>query len=553
MIDLRIVPAEGAPFGHRIDTDSVVIGRASTAGLTLLDRSLSREHARLFRNGSTWYLEDLGSRNGSFVNGAMIRSATPVSPGDVIGLGSCTITVEDGTSASAATGEASDFGEHTIFRSVAELLHGSGVSRPVAEVRGEEELRRYIERLRMLNEVHQALGRSIGLEELLGLILDRVFDHLRPEQGAIFLRGKDGVVRRAASRSVAGSSRELVYSSSLAREVAGKGMAALVLDAQVDERFAQAQSIMLAGLRSLIAAPLLDPSGALGMIVLASKATVRQFSEEDLELLVSLASVAALRIRDVAAAEEAALRRRLEDEIALARRIQVALLPSQLPTPAGWEMYGGNIPSRGCSGDYYEVIERKGGSECVLMVADVSGKGIGAALLTASLEALSVGPLEDGLEPDEVCVRLSRLLFARTPPEKYATVFLAALDVATGRVRFTNAGHNAGLVVRTTGAIEWLASCGPPIGLLPGATYGQGEVVLGPKDILILYTDGITEACNPSEEEYGKDRLAAVCVEGRESPLETLAGSLETDLDGFTQGVPYADDRTVVMVRRLQA
>jgi serine phosphatase RsbU (regulator of sigma subunit) len=311
--------------------------------------------------------------------------------------------------------------------------------------------------------------------------------------------------------------------------------------------------MLLSGIRSLVAAPLLDPEGTLGLIVLESRAGVRQFSEEDLELLVSLASVAALHLRNLALAMEAAERRRLQEELALARRIQVALLPDRLPELPGWELYGGNIPSRGVSGDYYEVVTRREGSECVLMVADISGKGMAASLLTISLQALSIGPIEDGLPPDEICARLSRLLYRRTPLEKYATAFLGVLEPATGRLRYTNAGHNPPLVLRAAGTVEELGATGVPLGLIAQAPYSAGETVLGFGDLLVLYTDGIVEAADPDQNEYGQERLAEICRKGRAEPCAVLADNLARDLDAFARGVPFADDRTLVLARRLEA
>ena len=357
----------------------------------------------------------------------------------------------------------------------------------------------------------------------------------------------------AASRSSGDENRpgasNLAVSRSLVREVLEKGMAALVLDVLSDERFATAQSMLVSGVRSLVAAPLLTPEGTPGLIVLESRAGARQFGEEDLALLVSLASVAALHLRNLELALEAAERRRLEEELALARRIQRALLPDVLPEAPGWSLHGRNIPSRGVSGDYYEVVSRKDGQELVLMIADVSGKGMGASLLTVSLQALSEGPVEDGLPPDEICTRLSRQLFRRTPPEKYATAFLGVLDVETGLLRYTNAGHNPPLLVREDGTVEHLAATGPPLGLLSVARYSAAEAVLAPGDLLVLYTDGFVEAENPEAEEYGLERLQAVCL--RQTDDERLTEALDQDLETFVRGVPFADDRTLVLARCL--
>ncbi len=544
---LQITPAEGAPFDYSLRGEALVVGRAMDADLTLADPFLSRRHSRFFRTGAELFVEDLGSRNGTIVNGQAIQQATRVGPGDVVKISNSLIAILAPAPVKAPE-PADDFLDGTVFRRASDLLDRQ--SAPAAA--NAADLRRYAERLKLLNEVHQALGRSLTLEELLELILDRAFDHLRPDRGAILLKETDGGYRPAASRSSLGGPEGLVFSRSLVREVAEKGMAAIVFDVQADERFAAAQSMLLSGIRSLVAAPLLDPEGSLGLIVLESRAGVRQFSEEDLELLVSLAAVAALHLRNLALALEAAERRRLQEELALARRIQVALLPDHLPEVPGWELYGGNIPSRGVSGDYYEVVTRGEGRECVLMVADVAGKGMAASLLTVSLQALSAGPIEDGLPPDEICARLSRQLYRRTPPEKYATAFLGILEPATGRLRYTNAGHNPPLILRASGRAEELGSTGVPIGLLPQATYRAAETVLGPGDVLVLYTDGLVEAADPEANEYGLERLQQVCLNARGETCESLARILGRDLEEFARGVPFADDRTLVLARRLE-
>jgi len=280
---------------------------------------------------------------------------------------------------------------------------------------------------------------------------------------------------------------------------------------------------------------------------------VEHISEMDKQLLTSLASLAAMRIRNATLADQAARRRHLEEELELARRIQVALLPEELPEVPGYELLGVNLPSRGVSGDFYEVEERRGGWECVLWVADVCGKGVAASLLMASLEALSAAPIKEGLDPDEIFVRVSHLLYERTSEERFATAFLAVLEPRTGRVRYANAGHNPALVVRAGGEREWLGATGIPLGILEGYGYGMGRLELQPGDLILLYTDGITEAFNPEGEEFGAERFAEVCSRRRGDGLKVLFRSLEDELEAFARGVPFEDDRTLVAVRRLPA
>jgi|CXWL01.1.fsa_nt_gi serine phosphatase RsbU (regulator of sigma subunit) len=548
---LHIVPAQESPFEHLWDDGELVIGRAAECGLTIPDRFLSRRHARLYREGGLALVEDLGSRNGTLVNGERIAGPTPVVGGDVIRISGSQIALVDEERAAAAS-------ESALYRPATQLL--ADRSLVSSTVQDAAELRHLAEQLELLNEVHRALARPIAITALLELILDRAFDHLRPEQAAILLKGRDGELTVAAARAVPGREGGITTSRSLAQEVVGRGNAALILDAQTDQRFASAASILSSGVRSLIAAPLLDEQGTLGMIALQSKLSIRQFTEADLELLVSLAAIAGLRLRNLALADEAAERRRLEQELALARRIQVALLPERLPEPAGWELHSASLPSRGVSGDSYKALLRArpgadAAGELVLMLADVSGKGMSASLLSASLEALSAAPIEDGLGAAEICTKLSRLLWARTPPEKYATCFFAVLDLASGRLTWANAGHNPGLLVRASGEVAELASSGPPLGLLAVAAFRESTLELAPGDSLVLYTDGISEAANAAGDEYGVGRLASLA--GRLAtataggpPLAGLWNTLAAELDAFVGGEPYADDRTFLAVRR---
>jgi serine phosphatase RsbU (regulator of sigma subunit) len=537
---LRVTPPIGEAFEHLCEGDSLTVGRSSKADLVLSDRFLSRQHARFYRDGDAWVVEDLGSRNTTLLNGRPLATPARLSPGDLVKLSETVISVEgfdaSGSRPKLDSGPKTSSSDTIVLRSASELV-------ATAE-------RESAGRLKLLNEVHRALATSLTMEELLEAVLDRTFVHLGPEEAVIFLKRPHGGLDRAASRRLPSARGDFFFSRSLEQEVADRGQVALVLDAQTDQRFAAAESILSSGVRSLIAAPLIDSAGSHGMIVLSSRVHVRRFSEQDMELLAALGSVAALRLRNLALAEEGARRRELEKEMALARQIQLALLPEQLPEIPGYSVFAANDASRAVSGDFYEFLGRDEGDEQVIVIADVSGKGMAASLLAASFDAMLMGPIEVGHPPDQICSKIARRLYMKTPPERYVTAFIAAIDPRTGALSYTNAGHNAGLLFRRDGSVERLEANGMPLGLFPVVEYDRVETMLAPGELVLLYTDGITEAANPHGEEYGLERLQAVVGRHKGEPLVAIAVAIEASIEVFVDGTPFGDDRTMVMLRR---
>ncbi len=542
------VETRGGKLSRAVDRDSIIVGRGTECDLQVPDPRVSRQHCRFLRRNGELLVEDLGSRGGTRLNGRAVTTPTRLSDGDRLELSEESVLVvrEQDAGPSGSLRSSAGSGE-TIFREADSFLTRA---REITATTPATELRHYAERLKLLNEVHHALVSSLRRDELLELILDRVFKHLQPEQAAVQLLDDAGNPVHIVTRPEALAAGEIFVSHSLVKEVVGRRLAALVLDAPSDERFAHAQSILGSGVKSVLAAPLLAPDSVLGLIVLSSRLHVRQFTEADMELLVSLAAVAALHLRNVDLAEQAAERRRLEQELALARRIQLALLPAHLPEIPGYTILAGNIPSRGVSGDLYTVARHPETGVVTCFIADVSGKGMAASLLGASLEALVAGPIEVSQPPAELSLKVSRRLYQRTPPEKYATAFVGQLDPATHELCWTNAGHNPAILVRREGEIETLGTTGPPLGLLPAATYEMKSVVMAPGDVLLVYTDGLTEASDPDDQEFGLERLIAVTRGHAQLDLPTMREAIETALDEFARGVPFADDRTMLLLRR---
>lgn len=301
MHTLHVHPIRGRAYTQPLSGVELVIGRSRGCDLVLNDEAISRRHARLFYKAGEWYVEDLQSRNGTLVNDVLITEPIILDAHTQVNLSGNTLHIteyEDGTAIRA--GETSIIGSGTLLRSATDIL--SSTQKVVPET-DDQAMRVYTSRLTLLNEVHNALSKPLTSETLLDMILERVFEALEPEEACIFLKREERL-EVAAHRSVPGLESKGIHSATLIKEVSERGHAAIVADVATDERFSASTSMVNAGIRSLLAAPLIDAEGSMGMIVLASRIAVRSFSEEDMALLVSLASLATLRIRNITLMEE---------------------------------------------------------------------------------------------------------------------------------------------------------------------------------------------------------------------------------------------------------
>ena len=543
-LHLRVEPRDGPPFDTALSGEAV-LGRSSKADVVLSDRFLSRHHARLFQREGSWFLEDLGSRNTTFVNDRAVVQPTPVRPGDVIRLAESRIVVTEpgahppAPAGDGLTGESDErLPGGTILRSASALL-------AAAPAAGESAAR-----LRLLNEVHRALASPITLEALLELILERVFVQLSPDEGAVFLRGPDGALARAALRQGRGVTGEPLYSRRLAQEVTEKGVAALVTDARMDERFAKAESIVASGVRSLLAAPLLDSDGCLGMIVLNARNRLYPFGEDDLELLVALASAAAMRIRNIELAEDQARRRLLDRELDLAHDIQMGMLPRAFPKRRELDVHAALRPARSVGGDLYDVVAD--GERLWLLVGDVSGKGVGAALFMAVTHTLFRAIAPGSASVAEAVSRMNHELARDNDRAMFVTAFGARLDLATGALEYVNAGHNPTYRLQASGGPAALSGpVDPALGAVEGHVYRESRVVLATGDLVLLYTDGVVEARNAGGDEFHALRLESYLGGCREAPADRVVQGLVERLDDFVGDAPQYDDVTILALRWL--
>lgn len=241
---------------------------------------------------------------------------------------------------------------------------------------------------------------------------------------------------------------------------------------------------------------------------------------------------------------------RLEGELELAREIQHSLFPAELPTVDGYEIIAVTERRRRVSGEYYDVLQRPCGTECLLILADVAGAGMPASIQAGYLAALTTISIERGLPPHEILRNVSRQFFTKTARANYATMVIAVLEPAAGRLRYASAGHAPCFVVRTSGDVVWLRVTGLPIGVLADADYLTENSDLEPGDLVVLVTDGVCSARDRRHREFGAETVARLIVAHRHAALEAIVSRLGRTLDRFTAGSCWTDDRTVVIARR---
>jgi sigma-B regulation protein RsbU (phosphoserine phosphatase) len=308
-----------------------------------------------------------------------------------------------------------------------------------------------------------------------------------------------------------------------------------------------------ARLGAMVILPIRFGEETAGAVLLGAPASGRALDEEDLEFAAGLVSLAGVALDNAWRVQDTLYRQRVERELSLAASIQLDLFPKHLPPLEATELAARNRPAREVGGDYYDVLSVAGAGPAgphLLAVADISGKGIGASLLMANIQATLRALLSVESSLGEITRRTSDLLYGSTPQSKYATAILVKYDPSTGACDYINAGHNEALIRRASGEVERLDSTSMPLALFPGLVFPQSSFQLGAGDVLMLYSDGVTDACGPGGEEYGIERLIDRLRQFPGESLELMVNGVFESIDAFAGAAPQHDDITVLVLRR---
>lgn len=567
MSELIVKYPDRAPDHFPLGRLRITIGRSARNDLCIPDPFASRVHAEVRREGDEYLLQDLGSANGTLYNGSTVDGVIRLTAGGRIQIGETEIIYDDGTynSSMGATMITDNSGTSLPEATIA-LASGdrttSGLLEAIEGARTQPEkisaataaapaTAKSGDLLALISKVGVTLLASATLNETLEQIVALVFESVPADRCLIMMRDEGSEELRVAVarlRDRAGEVGEIRVSRNVLDEVVMRGKSVLTSDAQHDPRFASG-TVVLQGVRSVLAVPLGVSEKVFGIIYADSPIAEGRFTEDHLKVLTTLASVAAIRVENTRLIEARLDRERLERELALASEIQQRFQPTAPPQVNGYELQGISFPCYEIGGDYYDFIEREDG-RLVIALGDVSGKGTAAALLMSSLHAAVHAQAGSHDTLVATISAVNRYLADNIPANRFVTLFYAELDPESGALSFLNAGHNPPLIIHAAGTVEQLASGGLPLGIKRDAEYREGRTQLQHGDVLVIYSDGVTEAVSPTGEEFGPTRLYEVVSRNIDASAAGIRDRIESSLTKFAQGTSASDDITLVIVKR---
>ena len=533
-----------SPFRQPLQgASSISIGRASDCTIPIKDRYLSRKHAEIVPVGAAWMLKDLGSANGTYLNGSRVERDEPLRTGDRIRLGDTEIVFE-------TSGTSTD-----RFFAVPDQGAGTNptIAIPVLDISDHPE-EQDVARLQTLTLLARELIEDRPMDELFGFITERIMEHLHPSRAAIALLGSDGrsFTKVEVRRQDQTDQSELTISHTLLSAVVEEKKALAFVDVSVDEKLRRAQSIIMQGIHSILCAPLMIGEAVVGVLYVDYLFTQRSLSEEDVRLVAQIGRFAAIKLETTRLREEAIEKRIMDEELKTASSIQRRLLPPAPTGISGFTFVGKNQPCRTVSGDYYDFILRPDG-RIYFVIGDVSGKGVTAGLMMAGLQVAFRIFAKADPDPSILVTQLNVALKENLPQSKFVTLFLGRLDTKTGAIEYVNAGHTPPLLLTKTGAVE-LTDSDLLLGVVSRAEFTTRHMQLEPGDSLILFTDGVTEARNAEGADLGSTTIGDALVKLHGGDANAIAASVnDIILAHVGDAENLDDDVTLLVVSRVAA
>jgi sigma-B regulation protein RsbU (phosphoserine phosphatase) len=412
-----------------------------------------------------------------------------------------------------------------------------------------QNLRRAVEELSTLNDLARAIGASLNLPEIMNVIIRRSLRAINAEQGMITLSPKGETdPMKTLVRDMTSSKQHQPFhlDQNLMGWMQSDKKSLMINDFAKDKRF---QGIKWdQSIRNLICVPLLAKSELIGILTIINKKQDLDFSDADLRLLSIIAAQSAQIVENARLYEEEQTFLKVQEEIKIASKIQHDLLPKQNPQIEGYDIAGKNISAQLVGGDYYDFIQINQ-DRIALCLGDVSGKGLPAAILMANLQAAVRSQAILNVSAQDCTQRANKLLFKNTSTEKFVTLFYAVLDAKRHELVFSNAGHDNPFLLRDK-KVTRLEAGGTVLGFIEDVPFEQETMTLLNGDVLLVYSDGITEAMDVNGKEFGEERLGEVVIANREKSAEELIDTILASVKEHTGAQPQMDDMTIMIVKK---
>lgn len=554
----RIVPLEG---------DRTIFGRHPSCHILLDDGSISRQHAQIVESHGAFFIEDLRSRNGTFVNEKQVHKAHQLVNGDIVRLCEFLFSFNEGGSSSdirldpglvkrasgqnGTTGTLPDLSaleddndRSSIVGKMDASASGSGHRLSVKpEVK-----------LKAILEIGGALRQSLSLDDMLPKILNGIFTIFPQADQGVILLAENAEDEKLKTRAVKNRNKDddsISISDTIVKRAMRTGEALLSKDAADDSRFTSSKSIAGLRIRSMMCVPFVTQSGEkLGVIQLTTFALPSSFTEDDLDVLVNVATQCTLAIENATMHQAMLKQRDLQRDLEFAMQVQLGFLPNKRPENPSYDFADYYEAAQHVGGDYYDYVDLSGGRIAITM-GDVAGKGVPAALLMARLYSAARFQLLTKSTLAEAMEGLNGEIATSGLGHRFITCAMMILDPAKHELIYVNAGHLPPLRRDLAGKIEYIdiEEAGLPLGIIPDQTFQQVTLKVNPGDTWLLYTDGITEAMRADKKFYGPDRLQAAVKTG---PLEVdaLLKLIVDDVTKFVEGRAQSDDMCIVGFQR---
>jgi len=556
MPKLYVYPKKGEEFNIPIKKEKISVGRSDDNDINVLDPFCSSHHAFIYPADIGYVVRDNASKNGTFLNGKKIKAEIELKKGDEILIGSTRIIFdkEIPTKVEVTEAPSSAPNVNTIMQvedvltrtEIDTTLKTSLVPLDLEKVKTEHKA------FSVMSEVSKALILHKPISELLDNIMDLICENLPMDRGILMLKEGNPAqfipkVIRINNKSL--RNQKIQVSQSIINMAVNKNSSVLTSDAQADSRFKAMDSIINFNIHSAMCVPLWNNKEIIGIIYSDRISSLERFSEDDLKLLTLLSNLAAIKIENAKLIEQAIEKEKMEKELALAAKIQEDFLPKESPSFKNFKVVGSNIPCYQVGGDYYDFINVDP-SRLGIVIADVSGKGVAASLLMASLRAALHSEVHAQYKLEQMASKLNDFVHLSSASNSFITFFFCELNKKSSELKYINAGHNPPFILDKKGKIHRLESSGLCLGMFPSVTYEVKKVKLNVGDIAVLFTDGITESRNKENKEFDEDRLIKLVRKHSKLHTKKILEKVYDEVDSFTSGADRMDDMTLVIIQK---